>query len=115
MERLRELALEHGCEVQDWHPDERRTAVIELFEDDERKAVKPHSPDWIADCLSECISCEPAGRAEVIRALKLASQDARRMALGELVERALLSYPLDSLTVICEERIHDWRAQERAA
>lgn len=111
MERLRELALEHGTEVQDWHPEDRRTAVIELFERDERERF----PSWIGDCISERITCEAAGRAEILRALKLGSQDARRMVLGELVERALLSYPLDSLTGICEEHILDWRAQEREA
>jgi hypothetical protein len=110
MERLRALALDNGTDVQDWHPEDRRTAVIEWFEQDE-----PKGADWIGDCLSERIGCSHDARAEVIRALTLGDEDARRMALGELVERALLSYPLDTLTRICEDRIRDWRMQERVA
>lgn len=112
MERLRELALENGPDVQEWRFDDQREAVVELFEQDEAKAGRG-IPDWIPDCLSERIGCEAQARQEVIRALKLDSQDARRLALGELVERALLSYPLDSLAIECAERLADWRAWER--
>lgn len=107
--KLREYALEFGTDVDSWPEACQRTAIVEWFDKDEEQQY----PDWIGDCLSEGITMIDEQRAEIIAALRLEDTQHRLLKLGEVLERALMSYPIDTMTKVCEENIYDWRAQEQ--
>jgi hypothetical protein len=113
MSRLQELALDLGCEVEDWPEADQREAVIELFERDEAKCVPGSYPDWIGDCLSERVACNEKARLEIIAVLAIDNTVERLCRLGAVVEKALLEYPQDTLTERCWSNIESWRAEER--
>lgn len=113
MSRLQELALDLGCDVEDWPEKDQRAAVVELFEQDEAKCVPGKYPDWIGDCLSEKIACNEVERKLVIQQLKKDDRLERLLALGTILERALLTYPLDTLTDKCWSNIRSWRFEQR--
>lgn len=114
MSRLQELALDLGCDVDQWPEADQRAAVVELFEQDERKAVPGSYPDFIGDCLSERVACNEAAREEIIAVLQLDNTTERLCKLGAIVEKALLEYPQDTLTEKCWSNITSWRSEQRA-
>jgi hypothetical protein len=113
MSRLQELALDLGCDVESWPEPDQRAAVVELFEQDERQVPPSKYPDWIGDCLSELVSCNEAARKQIIDVLQIDNTTERLCKLGQVMERALLTYPQDTLTEKCWSNIADWRAEER--
>lgn len=111
MSRLQELALELGCDVEDWPEADQRAAVVELFEQDEAKCVPGSYPDWIGDCLSERVACNETARKEIIAVLQIDNTTERLCKLGAIVERALLEYPRDTLTDKAWSNITSWRSE----
>jgi len=109
--KLREIVLDSGStDPMDWSQDDRREAVLELYQRDEKARV----PTWIGDALSECISCDTKERQALLAALEHDSPAMRHAAIGVIVERALLNFPLDTLQQIAEEREGAWRAEQYA-
>lgn len=106
-ETLRALSLDHGSDTSQWTRDQQRAAVAELFEQDE-------TGDWIGDCLIAAAMRETE-RLDIIRALKIESAVARHAALGVIFERALVKFPLDTLSEIADENLDRWRMEERQA
>lgn len=107
MSKLRDLTIELGSDPLDWSRDDRREAVVELFEQDEREP----RPDWIGDALSEDLVSNTNERRALIAALKHSSAAFRHAAIGIIVERALIRFPLDSLQRVAEEHEAEWRAE----
>lgn len=113
MSRLQELALDLGCDLEDWPEADQRAAVVELFDQDERKTGPGSYPDWIGDCLSERVGCNETARKQIIEVLQIDNTVERLCKLGAIVEKALLEYPLDTLTDECWSHIVEWRAEQR--
>lgn len=110
MNKLRQIVLESGStDPLDWDADSRREAVIELFLSDEKNET-----GWVCDALAEGVAFRDRERMALIEAMKHDSPTMRHAAIGIIVERALLHFPLDSLRIMAEEREGAWLAEERA-
>lgn len=108
--RLRALALDNGSDLSQWPVKDQREAVVELLEMDEAKAMRD-AANWLGDILSD-LGCDPAACAEMISALKQPDDMTRLLTLGNILHDALVKYPLDTLSEVCEQHIYEWRAEE---
>lgn len=107
-EKLREVVLDTGSpDPMDWNADSRREVVIAHYEADERT----RAPSWITEALVERL--DDSDRLALIEAMKHDSPAMRYAAIGIIVERALMDYPLDTLQQTAEERMPEWRSEER--
>ena len=100
---LRNTRLGNDPDLAEWPEEDQRAAVVELFE---------QKPDWFADALMENLASIENERLGMLDTLKYSSASMRQAALGRSVELALVSYPLDHLTLVCQENIYRWRAEE---
>ena len=107
--RMREAALNYGCNARQWPEAEQRAAVAEMFQDDEREEYS----NWIGDCLAELIASDVFKRLELIALMGEINTNRRLFSMGAMLDNALREFPLDSISELCELHIHDWRLGER--
>jgi hypothetical protein len=108
---LSELVRDNeSTDVNDWPERDVRSAVRALFQADEKFDAYP---SWIGDCLSETLM-DKAVREEIIAAFGVNIGDGERLArLGRIMERALTTFPVDTLTETCEQYGPEWAAADR--
>lgn len=104
MNVLRDLVIDKGCDPDDWTADDRRAACVEAYEQDERQTYKY--------LMGDAFALDAKDRADIIAALKLDSAAMRYAALGVIVARLLLTYPLDSLRITAEEHEGEWLSED---